>query len=338
MLSPDVEVTEIDAAGWGRLLRLARLAAPDSGEEPAASPATAPVILFLRAGRPIQGARLGGGAIAAGEIPWHGLHALSRTRHALGAPLLLAMEEGVLPAALAEAQLAIRHDDDFVAQGLALVAALRAHLGRGLYLDPDPLAGLPLPSYGALQRTLDGLFPDGSAVALFVLDRGQLFASLIAAKEGGDIVRITTHDALPPLPLGLDLTRAHRHLREAVERQITRASCVATLDRQTWRRLDRGGPGALARALATGDVVIDPIPAWLVALVGAGAAFGAAQRGARLLGRFVPASFRQAASGIGDRVSGSLSPFAALGFDPIELWRRLQPLLRTSSRDQHYPQ
>ena len=88
----------------------------------------------------------------------------------------------------------------------------------------------------------------------------------------------------------------------------------ATLD--AWREIVGPDPGSLARQVASRGAILDPAPPWALALAGVGAMAGVAQEASRLFGRFVPQAVKDTARAI--------SPFAALGFDPIDLFTRIR--------------
>jgi hypothetical protein len=325
VISPDVEILDIDGEAWGNLVRLLHLAPPEVVDQ-AGGPGGggSPAVLFLLGGRPVKGAFVGGGTFPTHDLEWSGPASLARIRRKLGAPLLLAAEEGRLAEVLATAEGRLRHADDLVAQGLMLGTALRGAVGRGFYLDPDPLHGFPIPTYDTVQRTFDALFADGRSIALFVLDGKAVHASVILQKEHGDVTRVATHDALGGIHVGSTLAATHRQLVQRLRRSFAEPALAATLDLRTWRRIERGPAGSAARALTAGDLILDPAPPWLLTLIGAGAAYGAATRGAQLLGRFIPSPVRDMAQGLGQRLSGG--PFQLLGFDPADLLRRVRPL------------
>ena len=282
----------------------------------------APLILFIEGGRCVKALRPGGEPTRAADHPWSGSYSLGRLRRAAQAPWALAVEEGALERVFAELEGKVSAGDDMVAQSLVMARAARAEIGRGLHLDPDPLARVPIPPFAALQKTMDTLLPDGRSAALFVWDeaRGRsatpaLWTSIIVEKQGGDLVRVTTHAALgvarPELRGG-----AHKELLDALERRIARPHMAAFLTLDAWRDVVGPQPGALAQRVAARDAVLDPMPPWLLAFAGMGAVAGVAQEASRLFGRFVPQAVKDTARAV--------SPFAALGFDPIATFIELQ--------------
>lgn len=311
MIAADIAFDGIDPAAWANALKL--LAPPSRG----GGRSRAPLILFVDGGACVKAARIGEGRIDPATIEWSGPHSLGKVRRAIGAPIAAAIEAGALDRLIGAVEGRLDPRADLAAQWLDGARALKGELGKTIHLDPDPLSLVPLPPFDVLQRTYDALVPDDTASALFVFERGELWTSLIAEKRAGDVVRVTTHAALgvsrPDFRGG-----RHRELLDATARRVARPFAALFATREAWRAIAGPDPGSLARQLASREAVLDPAPPWLLALTGAGAALGVAAGASRLLGRFVPDAVKQAAQ--------RLSPFAALGFDPIELFTRIRKM------------
>jgi hypothetical protein len=325
MISPHIRFDHLDPATWKNTQRL--LIPPSASgarRGGARTPPAAPLVLFVDGARAVKVLRPGAAPPnpRLEDYPWSGAWSLGRLRRSTGAPWAVAIEEGALERVLDHCDAHLRHDEDGVAQSLHLWRALQAEVGKGLHVDPDSLARVPVPPYAALQKTIDTLLPDGRSAALMVFDGPAVWASVIAAKERGDVVRVTTHAALGvPRP---DFRRgAHRELLQAMEARVARPHVAAFMTLGAWREVASSRPGALAQKVATGEAVIDPAPAWLLALTGMGAVAGVAQGASQLLGRFVPASVKNTARAV---IAQGPSPFAALGFDPISVFIELRKL------------
>jgi hypothetical protein len=316
VISPHIRFDHIDAATWKNTLRLLT---PPSPAGRKAGPRRPGLVLFIEDGACTKALQPGGELLRAADFPWGGSWSLGRMRRAAGAPWAVAIEEGALERVIDQMDAHARTDEDIVAQGLHFARALRAEVGKGLHVDPDPLARVPVPSYAALQRTADLLLPDGRSAALMVFDGDAVWASIIVAKERGDLVRVTTHAALgvarPEFRRG-----AHKELLGAIESRVARPHVAGFMTLAAWRDVSSSRPGALAKQAATGEAVLDPAPAWLLALTGMGAVAGMAQGATQLLGRFVPDSIKSTARAL------TASPFAALGFDPISVFVELRKL------------
>ena len=323
MISPELRFDHLDPVEWRRVQRLLLPPERPGAGHARRSAAHAPLILLLdgdRVSRAIRAASPDDVTIEdPAKFPWAGPHSLGRLRRAAGARLAIAVEEQALERIAARLDRSLSAADDLGAQGLAALRAARAELGRGLHLDPDPFSPIPVPSFAALQQTLDLLHPDDRSVGLFVFDRGRLWTSVIAEKRRGDICRITSHRAL-----GVEISDfaggRHKGVLEAMGRRVAppHAALFTTLD--AWRDIAGPEPGMLAQKVALRQAVLDPAPPWLVALTGAAAMAGMAQTAGRLFGRFVPQTLKDTARSL------TATPFAALGFDPIQLYADLRGL------------
>jgi hypothetical protein len=145
-------------------------------------------------------------------------------------------------------------------------------------------------------------------------------------------VRVTGHDALG----GIAVRGTHwktavpRILQEAGQRLAPPAVGIFA-DESALRRIVFGTESsALPRALATRDVVIDPLPPWLALLLGLDTAAKAAGTARGLLRRFDPLGLADRfdvgrVAGVIQKRLGAENPFARLlGFDPFAILARLQ--------------
>lgn len=329
MLSPEIELSDLDARhwkNWWRLLVPPRVLAP-----------TAWALAILERGTLIHLVVRGQGACALIPLPLPelGTRALAQYARTLGVAAVIAVERRLIAELSAEVEAQLAQGQDLVAQGLIVLRALKRHAGHGVWTEPPLLELLPAPSYEALQRTFDLLVPDRSAMLAYVIDddRRAVHASIIAAKAGGDIVRAGTHraisDLVPEAELACDWDKAYRRVLTAVEDRFARPSIALFAERATVLRVLTGPTDQLARELNAKRVVIDPAPTWLLGLLG-GAAFAAmAGRAATALAGMLPPATRERASALASRARDAIKdsgahPFALLGFDPLELWSRLR--------------
>ncbi len=247
------------------------------------------------------------------QYVWSGAPSLGQLRRRAGAPIAIAFEDDALDriAQAIERELVVHHD--LVAQWLTTVQAAQRELGRTVHIDPNPIGKLPLPSYEALETTWNLLLPDDRAAGLFVFDRGQLWNSLILEKRGGQAVRVTSSHALG---LVRPVMERRGEILAAMERRVARPHIALFATLGAWRAIVGPEVGALAREVALRQAILDPAPPWALALAGAGAVAGVAKEASRLLGRFVPSSVKATAR--------AFSPFAALGFDPIDLFVKIR--------------
>jgi hypothetical protein len=307
------------------LARLAEATAPPPRSTTALSLAM-PAVVLTRGERIVRIVRLGGGTLAADltSTQQADLRAY-RTRH--GLPFVAAVDLDQLPAVWAEVQAAVRPEEDYVAQLLAMAHVLREALGRGaLRLDPRAFGRVPLPSYALLQATFNQLLPDDRSFSFYLVDGGRIWTSLIAVKREGDLTLVTSHAAIADR-VHLSSIRADAPaVVRVISERFAPVHIGVFLPLRTWHELVAGDRSAIARALASRQAVVDPAPSWLKALVGAGAVAEAATRSVRLAGKLL------SASGLGARLLGGAAaaerlvqtvsnPLEALGLDPWDLLR-----------------
>jgi len=331
VLSPEVELTDLDARHWKNWWRLLT---PPRVLEPARW-----ALVILDGGTPSHLIISGEGARPIAPLP--GLHprALAQYGRTLGVAAVIAIERRVIRELSAEIETALRIDQDLVAQGLIALRALKKHAGQGIWTEPPLLELLPAPGYEPLQRTFDLLVPDRSALVAYVIedDRRRVHASIIAVKSRGDIARAATHRAIRDLvsetAFARDWDKRYREVLDAVEQRFARPSIALFVERATLLRIVTGPSDQLARELNAKHVVIDPAPAWLLGLLGGAAVAALPGRPATALASMLPQATRDRASAFATRARDAIKdsgahPFALLGFDPIELWSRLQHYYR----------
>ena len=334
MLSPELQLTDLDARqwkNWWRLLVPPRVLEPTRWAIAVLDRATL-VHLIIRG----EGARDLVSLPGLPEITSKSLAAYAQT---LGVAAVIVVERRVIAELSAEIEGALALDQDLVAQGLIVLRALKRHAGRGVWTEPALLDLLPAPSHEAVQRTFDLLVPDRSALLAYVIDDGRraIHASIIAVKSDGDIVRAATHraiaDLVPEASLARDWDRSYRSVLEAVEDRFARPSLALFTERATVIDVLTGPSDQLARELNAKRVVIDPAPTWLLGLLSGTAVAALAGRAATALAGMLPQSTRERAQAIASRAREAIKdsgahPFALLGFDPIELWSRLKHYYR----------
>jgi len=327
VLSAELVLADLDARHWKNWWRLLT---PPRVLEP-----TRWALAILDRGTLVQ-------LIVSGEgrrelVPLPGLQskALAQYAKTLGVAAVVAVERRLIADLTAEVEAQLTMDQDLVAQGLVILRALKKHAGKGVWTEPPLLELLPAPGYEPLQRTFDLLVPDRSAMLAYVIedDRSRIHASIIAVKAHGDITRAATHraidDLVPEAALARDWDKGYRRVLTAVEDRFAKPSIALFIERSTLLGILTGPTDQLARELNAKRVVIDPVPAWLLGLLGGAAVAAMAGRAASALASMLPQSTRDRASALATRARDAFKdsgahPFALLGFDPIELWSRLK--------------
>lgn len=342
VLSAELELADLDARHWKNWWRL--LVPPRVRARPPWA-----LAVLDRAGAAPRVVKLivtGRGSIDPDAAPMPGLDgkALAAWAGTLGAAAIVVVDRDLVARLSHEIEGALRPDQDLVAQGLVALRALRRHAGNGVWTEPPLLELLPAPAFEPVQKTFDLLVPDRSALVAYVIedDRSRVHASVIAVKDGGDIVRAATHRALTDVVPEATLARSwdaagkdrgYRRVLAAVEDRFARPSVALFLERATLMRIVTGPSDQLARELNARRVVIDPAPAWLLGLLGGAAVAAVAGRAASALAGMLPQGARDRASALATMARDAMKetgahPFALLGFDPLELWSRLRHYYR----------
>lgn len=312
MLSSELELASIDARHWRNWWRL--LAPPGALDAPKWA------IAIVERGQLLK-------LIGAPAQHYPGAHNHEAWARRLGVSALLVIERGVIAQLSQEIEAALKPDQDYVAQGLVALKALKRHANKGLWTVPSLLDVLPTPTYEPIQRTFDLLVPDGSSLVMYVVenDRTRLHSSIIAVKDGGDITRAATHrgiaDLVPEAALAKDWQKQYKRVLAAVEERYAKPSVAIFVERATLMKVLTGPSDTLAREYNAKTVIIDPVPAWLMGLFG-GAAVAA------MLGRGLAALLPSSVQARAKEVASKISPWSQLGFDPIELWSRLKHFYR----------
>src|SRR5262245_54215719 len=240
MLSPDIELSGLDARHWRNWWRL--LAPPRVLARPSWA------LAVLDNGRPIK--LVIGGADARGSIdpeaaPLPGLteKALATWAKTLGVSAVVAVDRKLLGELSAEIEAALRPDQDGIAQSLLAFKAIKKRAGHGLWTEPALLELLPAPSFDPLQRTFDLLVSDNTAMLAYVIedDRSRVHASIIAEKRDGDLVRASTHRAVADLVAEPGFARtwdkSYKRVLDAVEERFAKPSIGLFVERATLMRI-----------------------------------------------------------------------------------------------------
>ncbi len=333
VLSPELDLAGLDARHWKNWWQL--LIPPRVLAQPAWA------LAILDGGKPIKIVVTGKGSVDPQSIAWPGLgeKELAACSKSLGVAAVIAIERSVMSELAREIESALRLDQDLVEQGLVALRAIKRHAGKGIWSEPALLEILPAPNFDPLQRTFDLLIPDRSAMVVYVIedDHQRIHSSIIAVKEDGDIVRASTHraiaDLVPESALARDWQKGYKRVLTAVEDRFAKPSLALFLERATLIKILTGPSDQLPREYNAKSVIIDPIPTWLLGLLGGATVAAMAGRAATALAGMLPQRTRDAATSIAHRARDAMKesgahPFSMLGFDPIELWSRIKHFYR----------
>ncbi len=334
MISPELELHDLDARHWRNGWRL--LVPPRVLERPRWALVIVDgvpdrVLKVVIAGHDARGSIDPASAPLPGVTP----KALEVYAKQLGVGAVVVVDRRVIRELSSEIESSLRFDQDGVAQGLIALRALKRHAGKGIWTEPALLDVLPAPTIDPIQRTFDLLVPDNSALVAYVVDddRSRVHTSIIAVKEDGDITRAAGHraiaDLVPEATLARDWQNGYKRVLAAVEERFAKPSIALFLERAMLIKILTGPPDQLSREYNAKNIVVDPIPTWMIGLLSGAAVAAMAGRAGRALAAMLPQSTRDRASAFVSRAQDAMKesgahPFALLGFDPIELWSRLK--------------
>lgn len=334
MISPELELHDLDARHWRNGWRL--LVPPRVLEKPRWALVIIDgvpdrVLKVVIAGHDARGSIDPASAPLPGVTP----RALETYAKQLGVGAIVVVDRHVIRELSSEIESTLRVDQDGVAQALIALRALKRHAGKGIWTEPSLLDVLPAPTIDPIQRTFDLLVPDNSALVAYVIedDRARVHTSIIAVKEAGDITRAAGHraiaDLVPETTLARDWKNGYKRVLAAVEDRFAKPSIALFLERSMLVKVLTGPGDQLSREYNAKNIIIDPIPTWLIGLLSGAAVAAMAGRAGRALAAMLPASTRERASALVSRAQDAMKesgthPFALLGFDPIELWSRLK--------------
>jgi hypothetical protein len=296
-----------------RLLRLTRLAMV-RGEAGGTRPAVPPGILVLRddAGRPVKALHS-----IEGRVDPHSLVSISNVPFPASSsrqPPVSSLQSAAEPTIVGDASelddlgrfaasrrlrwvvdcrlssleeviesasAALRPGEDLVQVGLCLARAAEAEVKAGrIRIWPDLLEGIAVPSRKALDRVFDIVLPPSTCALLYVFDGPALHAEVVVARGPRGVRSISGHDALEAGPPPRRWREKYREVLEAAETKLGPPSLGVFVELGAVRAMIGGSqPGAFTRALASKDLIIDPMPLWLAGPVGAAAVHDAVEVG-----------------------------------------------------------
>lgn len=335
MFTRETRIEGFDARAWHRLVTLVApgLAsrAPHEHDARAAEEGGTLLVLYHET-RVLRALHSHRGVVR--ESQWPGREGLASLAEKHGARFVLAAEVGALEEWYERIGGRLTRDDGASTTVLVCTGALRELYDEGeLHFWPSILpSGVPLPTAAVLARSFDFLLPEGRCALLALFADDALETAVLVRRNGGSIDRVYGPEALRSMmgPIGGDFRRDHKIMRAAIERAVGPLAFALSAETSTVHRLLRAEtPGAWAAALATRDLIADPMPAWLAVTAGAGAARAAAggvrtalgSSGLNVLDRF----------GLGDALGRAREKLTdalgaagfdlekTLGFDPLSI-------------------
>ncbi len=240
---------------------------------------------------------------------------------AAGAHRVLVLRVGAMEELAERIALRYRPGQDYLTQALMVTRAARELADAGLIrLWPNPLAGVPIPSPQAVRRAMDLVLPVDKAAVLVLWD-GDMWTAVALRRRREGIDFVAGPDLLTRWagPLGGDWRRDHRVFLDAVARAVAPVHLGVFAEADTFRALLRSTePGRWAKAIAIRDVVVNPMPGFVAAAVGADAVRGVGKVSAQALGGIdLTGTLLPVARMLRTRVLQAETLQQFLGFDPL---------------------
>jgi hypothetical protein len=245
--------------------------------------------------------------------------------HRCAASWALIVEAGALESIMDRFGARSRRGDDLTVQALTLLELARSELVAGrIELFPHRLKGFPIPSAAVVRSTLDTICPVNHTVLVGLFDAGELWTSVALRRREDGIDLILGPDEIRA-DMGLlagDFRRDYRHLARAVEGRAGPIALGCYAESTTLRALEvNPAPGAWARAVATRDVILSPLPPALTIPLGIDAGRAALSALRAIAERLDPLGVVNPAIERAKEVIAR-DGVQVLGFDPLELLRR----------------
>lgn len=263
MLAPDVRFEGFTTTDWTRVLSLFR-PRPRAHEERDPERPRGGVVAIHDRGKlqKLLHTQVGRLRIDEAQRDWPlSAHAIAVRHHASWACVL---EAGVLEDIMDRFAARIRRGDDLTQQTLTLVDVAREEARSGrIDLWPGRLRGVPVPPPGVVNSTLDSVCKPGRTMVVGVFEADELWTCIAMRRTAAGFDLLLGPDEVRA-DMGLlagDWRRDYRHLAHAVEHRAGPLSLGCFAEVATLRALlVDSTPGVWARAVATRDVILSPIP------------------------------------------------------------------------------
>lgn len=276
MIHTDALIRAINAEGWGNLLSLTdranlrRLAGLPPGEH---KPKSRLFVIYegeraLTAYHTEKGSVLGG-------FRWPGPDKIEEVARRENADRVVAVHRDAIASSLAAYRNKVGLEGNYVGQLIEIYNTLAGRVDRDVFIYPP--RGLRPVGFDAAHRGFNFLIPSDSALLFYVFDDdGKLWASVIAGVTDAEIDLVTTHDALGIGGVKISSwEKDYRKIISAVGKTFRKPSVgiFCRLGPLARVLLERKPLPALARARKKGDIILDPLPWRMKAILRAGRLF-----------------------------------------------------------------
>lgn len=252
MLDRNVRFEGFDTEDWTRLLELMR-----------SGPATEPeagLIVVHQAGRVLSSYRTGSGPWLDPGEPWPQPLAELGTRASVR--WVLAAQAGALDTWAARIASRIRPTDDMLDQLIMAWQQARQLAAEGtLETWPTSLASIPVPGRGVWTSALGWICPPGQSLVLAAWDADRLWTSVVLRRSDAGFDRIVGPDGMREEVEAGTPAEMWKRFKQVVSSTLGPIGAGVAGDLTVWRQVATWRePGAWARAVASGEMVLDPFP------------------------------------------------------------------------------
>jgi len=252
MLDRNLRFEGFDTEDWTRLVELMR------GR--AGAGADAGLVVVHEARRVIKAVRTEGGATLRSGDPWP--QPLDEVARRETVRWVLSVETGALEALIGEVARRVEQRHDMLDQLLVAWEAARRLATEGrLATWPTSVASIPIPKRPVLLRALGLICPPEQCVVVAAWEAGGLWTSLVMHRSSAGFDRIVGPDALRAEveTAGPEPEAMWAKLMLTVREQIGPVGLGIAAEHATWLQVATAHEaGAWARAVASGEVRIDP--------------------------------------------------------------------------------
>jgi len=275
MIHPDMLIRDIDPEGWVNLLSLAdknnlrRLA----GRPPRKRKPKTRLFVIYEGNRALKAYHTGKGSVLDG-FRWPGPDNLEEVAWREDADVVIAAPRNAMALGFAAYQNKVDLEGDYAGQLIQAYNTFVSRVGRDVFIYPP--RKLKTVNFDLLQRGFKYIVPSNSAIILYIFDGDKLWASLIVGVGEADIDLITTHDALEAQGMRVTSWKKDRKkITSAVGRIFRKPSLGVFCQVEALAKvmLERKPLPALAKARKKEDIILDPLPWRLKAMLRAGRLF-----------------------------------------------------------------
>lgn len=276
MISPDIIIQDIDARGWTNLLTLADRATIYKilGEERKERPPKKRLTIVYQGTKVLKAYHSEKGSILE-NFQWIGPKGLEEVACQEDVDMVTAVERSAISRIMANFQAKIDMKDDYAKQMFSIGDALRDEIGNGLHFYPEQK--IPNFKYETAQQIFKILTQDDSTLVFYVFEGNEVWTSSIAGIKDGNVDLYTTHDTLVADGFALtDWRKDYRRINDAIASKFRAPSVGFYTDLKSLARIMKSKKPvrALDNARKAKDVIIDPLPTRIKAVLKAGKLIG----------------------------------------------------------------